>query len=77
MFRAVQAKDVPALAKLVRKLDRVVRNALQALPELAGGMEVLTQARQQLPEYRRDQAGACAVAGDCGVAAGRRHADLF
>jgi ATP phosphoribosyltransferase regulatory subunit len=51
LFHAVQAKDVPALARLVRELDRDLRNALQALPELAGGMEVLTQARQQLPEY--------------------------
>lgn len=52
LFRAVQAKDAPALARLVRKLDSVLRNALQALPELAGGMEVLTRARQQLPKYR-------------------------
>jgi ATP phosphoribosyltransferase regulatory subunit len=51
LFRAVQAKDVPGLAKLVRKLDRDLRNALQALPELAGGMEVLAQAARQLPEY--------------------------
>ncbi len=51
LFRAVQAKDVPALAKLVRGFDRELRNALQALPGLAGGMEVLTQARRRLPEY--------------------------
>ncbi len=51
LFRAVQAKDVPALAKLVRKLDRNLRDALLALPELAGGIDVLAQARQQLPEY--------------------------
>ena len=51
LFRAVQAKDVPALAKLVRKFHRDLRHALQALPELAGGMEVLTQARRQLPAY--------------------------
>ncbi len=51
LFRAVQAKDVPALEKLVRKLDRKSRAALAALPELAGGMEVLARARRQLPEY--------------------------
>ena len=51
LFRAVQAKDVPALAKRVRKLDRGLRDALLALPELAGGIEVLAQARDQLPEY--------------------------
>jgi ATP phosphoribosyltransferase regulatory subunit len=51
LFRAVQAKDVPALARLVRKLDPRLRSALQVLPELAGGMEALTHARQQLPNY--------------------------
>ena len=51
LFRAVQAKDVPVLAKLVRKLDREVRLALLALPELAGGIGVLARAKQQLPEY--------------------------
>ncbi len=51
VFRAVQAKDAPALAKLVRKLERNLRTALQALPELAGGMEVLAQARRRLPDY--------------------------
>ena len=51
LFRAVQAKDVPALAKLVRKIERDLRAAMLALPELAGGVEVLTQAKQRLPDY--------------------------
>jgi len=51
LFRAVQAKDVPALAKLARKLDRKSGLALQALPELAGGMEVLARAKKVLPDY--------------------------
>ena len=51
LFRAVQAKDVPALARLVRKLDRKLGAALQALPELAGGIDVLAHARQVLPDY--------------------------
>jgi ATP phosphoribosyltransferase regulatory subunit len=51
LFRAVQAKDVPALARHVRKLDRRLAAALQALPELAGGREVLARARQVLPDY--------------------------
>lgn len=51
LFNAVQAKDRTALAKLVRVLDRDVRVALQALPELAGGIEVLAQAKKQLPDY--------------------------
>lgn len=51
LFRAVQAKDVPALARLVRKLDRKVGAALQALPELTGGSEVLARAKKVLPDY--------------------------
>ena len=51
LFRAVQAKDVPALAVLVRKLDRKLGAALQALPELAGGVEVLARAKEVLPDY--------------------------
>jgi ATP phosphoribosyltransferase regulatory subunit len=51
LFRAVQAKDAAALAKLVRNQDRKLRAALQALPELAGGVEVLAQAKRQLPDY--------------------------
>ncbi len=51
LFRAVQAKDVPALRALVRKLDRKFRTALEVLPQLAGGSEVLAQAARQLPEH--------------------------
>jgi len=50
LFRAVQAKDVPALAKLARKLDRKTGAALEALPELSGGIEVLTRAKKLLPD---------------------------
>jgi ATP phosphoribosyltransferase regulatory subunit len=39
------------LVKLVRNFDRGLRAALQALPELAGGLEVLTQANRLLPDY--------------------------
>jgi ATP phosphoribosyltransferase regulatory subunit len=51
LFRAVQAKDVPALAKLVGKLDRKLGAALQALPELTGGIDVLARAKKLLPDY--------------------------
>src|SRR5688500_12897457 len=51
LFRAVQAKDAATLAKLVRNHDRELRLALQALPELAGGVQVLAQAKRQLPHY--------------------------
>jgi ATP phosphoribosyltransferase regulatory subunit len=49
LFRAVQAKDVPALTKLTRSLDRKAGAALQALPELAGGGEALARAKKILP----------------------------
>ena len=51
LFRAVQAKDTPALRKLVRKCNPGLRAGLEALPGLAGGMEVLALAKRQLPDY--------------------------
>jgi ATP phosphoribosyltransferase regulatory subunit len=51
LFQAVQTKDVPALARLAKKLDSKVGTALQALPELAGGVEVLARAKAVLPDY--------------------------
>ena len=50
LFRAVQAKDVPALKVLVKKLDRKLGGSLLALPELAGGSDVLARAKKQLPD---------------------------
>jgi ATP phosphoribosyltransferase regulatory subunit len=51
LFRAMQAKDVPVLRELTRKLDRGSREALVLLPELYGGPEVLAQARRRLPGH--------------------------
>jgi ATP phosphoribosyltransferase regulatory subunit len=51
LFRATQAKDVPALRGLARGLDRRTRDALVALPALYGGPEVLDEARRTLPAY--------------------------
>ncbi|HUF80604.1 MAG TPA: ATP phosphoribosyltransferase regulatory subunit [Burkholderiales bacterium] len=51
LFVAMQAKDLPALRNLTRRLDRVCREALIALPQLYGGPEVLERARQCLPDY--------------------------
>ena len=51
LFRAVQAKDLPGLARQVRKLDRGTAAALLALPELAGGAKVLAQAARKLPDF--------------------------
>ena len=51
LFRAMQAKDVPALKGLTRKLDERTASALTALPELYGGPEVLAAAQKKLPDY--------------------------
>jgi ATP phosphoribosyltransferase regulatory subunit len=51
LFVAMQAKDLPALRALTRRLDRASREALIALPELYGGPEVLDQAKKRLPDY--------------------------
>ena len=65
LFRAVQAKDMPALARRVQKLDRRTAAALLALPELAGDARVLAQAARVLPampEIRRALAQLRAIA---------------
>ena len=51
LFRAMQAKDVPALKVLARRLDRRTGAALVALPGLYGGAEVLAAARRMLPDH--------------------------
>jgi ATP phosphoribosyltransferase regulatory subunit len=50
LFAAMQAKNLPALRGLTRRLDRVTREALIALPELYGGSEVLARAGKCLPD---------------------------
>jgi ATP phosphoribosyltransferase regulatory subunit len=51
LFRAVQSKDMPALARRVQNLDRKTGAALLALPELTGGASVLAQAARILPVF--------------------------
>jgi ATP phosphoribosyltransferase regulatory subunit len=51
MFAALQAKDVSVLAEMTAGLDAATRAALMALPSLYGGIEVLQEAQQQLPQY--------------------------
>ena len=51
LFRAMQAKDAPALRELARGLDRRTRDAVVILPELYGGPEVLRVAARRLPGY--------------------------
>jgi ATP phosphoribosyltransferase regulatory subunit len=52
LFEALQKKDLPELRRLSRKLDSATRNALELLPELYGGAEVLDVAEKKLPAHR-------------------------
>lgn len=51
LFGALQGKDAPALGVLVAGLPPQVKNALLELPQLYGGVEVITRARAVLPDY--------------------------
>ena len=51
LFNALQGKDVPALRTLVAELKPEVKNALLALPQMYGGVEVIARARAELPSY--------------------------
>jgi ATP phosphoribosyltransferase regulatory subunit len=51
IFDLLQGKDVPGLREHLSNFDEPVRGALLALPQLYGGVEVLTRARQQLPDW--------------------------
>ncbi len=70
LFRAMQAKDVPALRELARGLPRQIRDALVALPQLYGEAEVLDRARRLLPSNPairaalRDLSTLCAELGE-------------
>jgi ATP phosphoribosyltransferase regulatory subunit len=50
LFRVLQAKDEPSLSVLTQSLQADVRDALRALPELYGGVEVIDAARKRLPD---------------------------
>jgi ATP phosphoribosyltransferase regulatory subunit len=50
LFGALQNKDVPAVQALTADLADDVRQALRALPELYGGIDVLERARTLLPD---------------------------
>jgi len=50
LFEALQKKDVPELRSLSRRLDARTREALELLPELYGGLEVLDTAQKRLPK---------------------------
>jgi ATP phosphoribosyltransferase regulatory subunit len=52
LFHVMQLKDVPALRALVKKTDKVTREALIALPDLYGASEVLSMAAKRLPPLK-------------------------
>ncbi len=51
LFQVLQAKDVPALRESSQGMDGPTREALMLLPELYGGVDVLSTARRRLPQY--------------------------
>jgi len=51
LFGALQRKDLPALQELVKGLPQETQAALLTLPQLYGGMEVISRARAALPAY--------------------------
>ena len=51
LFQALQGKDVPKLGELAQALDESTRNAVLQLPQLYGGVEILAEAQQCLPDY--------------------------
>lgn len=51
LFAALQSKDTGELQHLAANAEKNTRDALLALPELNGGIEVLQQAQDRLPQY--------------------------
>jgi ATP phosphoribosyltransferase regulatory subunit len=51
LLGVLQQKDQPGLAALTAGLDATTRAALDVLPELYGGVEVLDEAAAKLPAY--------------------------
>ena len=55
LSRALQSKDKAALQEMLQGLDGEVKQALLALTDLNGGVEVLQAAQQCLPQYAEIQ----------------------
>lgn len=51
VLELLQTKDVPGLSERLAECDEPVKGALQALPRLYGGVEVLEEARAVLPAW--------------------------
>jgi len=79
LFEALQRKDRPGLKGLTRRLDASTRSALQLLPELYGGREVLGVAAKRLPalpELRKALKTLGALADSCAIPASFDLAEL-
>lgn len=82
LFTALQSKDTGELQSLAAGAEKNTREALLALPELNGGVEVLQQAQDRLPQYAeiklalQDLRRAHEQMGALGVAANFDLADL-
>lgn len=50
LFIALQQKDLPTLSALVQSLPQETQHAVLALPELYGSVEIITRARDLLPD---------------------------
>lgn len=61
LFRATQAKDLPALHGLTRALAPRTRKALIMLPQLYGESGIIAEARRVLPDYPEIRAGLSAL----------------
>jgi ATP phosphoribosyltransferase regulatory subunit len=51
LFAALQGKDSATLQALLSDADKATRDAIMSLPALNGGVEMLQQAQQILPQY--------------------------
>ncbi len=51
LYKALQSKDQSAVSQLASGLDGSIRDALCSLTQLNGGIEVLEQAQQRLPQH--------------------------
>lgn len=77
LFRALQAKDIPALRELAASLPHPVAGAVMLLPELYGGTEVLDAARRHLPDYPEITAALDDLAGVAARLDGMLHSQCF
>lgn len=71
LYSLLRAKDVPGLRTLTASYDAVTRDALLALPNLYGDIDVLARAREVLPALPGVQKALAELAALAGSAIGR------